>query len=279
MVKNDDSDPQDGDGMTRRDRIRRKPGRRLLAAAALALAVPLAASGCEGNLTIGDPSGAPGGAASGQDDGHATSPLDNPDGTEPGLAAITSGGDRDEARTIIKKVDTKGRGPKTGYDRDEFGYAWKDNAPGVPFARNGCDTRNDLLKRDGKDLRYRSGSDCVLISLTLHDPYSGKTIHWKKAKATTVQIDHVIPLSYSWQMGAARWSEGKRESLANDPLNLIPVDGPLNNAKRDSGPASWLPPNKRIRCSYSVRFAQVALKYDLPVTGPDKKTMLDLCGG
>ncbi|CNF17077.1 membrane or exported protein [Mycobacterium tuberculosis] len=278
-MKYDDIDPQDGDGMTRGVQTRRGPGRRIVGAAALALAVPLALSGCEGNLTIGDPSASPGGSASGQSDGDAASPLDNPEGTEPGLAAITSGGDRDEARTIIKKVATKGRGPKTGYDRDKFGYAWMDSAPDVPLARNGCDTRNDLLKRDGKKLRYRSGSDCVLISLTLHDPYSGKTIEWKKTHATAVQIDHVIPLSYSWQMGSSRWTKGKRESLANDPLNLIPVDGPLNGAKSDSGPASWLPPNKRIRCSYSVRFAQVALKYDLPVTDADKKIMLDLCGG
>ncbi|MFA1543894.1 HNH endonuclease family protein [Actinomadura monticuli] len=265
--------------MTHSDRTRREPGRRLLAAAALALAVPLAVSGCEGGLSVADPSGSPSGAATGQSDGDAASPLDNEDGTKPGLAAITSGGDRKEARTLIAKVATKGRGPKTGYERDEFGYAWMDNAPDVPFARNGCDTRNDLLKRDGEKLRYRSGSDCVLISLTLHDPYSGKTIEWKKARAAAVQIDHVIPLSYGWQMGASRWPKGKRESLANDPLNLIPVDGPLNGAKSDSGPASWLPPNKRIRCSYGVRFAQVALKYDLPVTDADKKIMLDLCGG
>ncbi|MER7548322.1 HNH endonuclease family protein [Spirillospora sp. NPDC127506] len=274
--------------MTLRAPIRRglgsrpSPGRRLLGAAALALAVPLAVSGCEGSLSIGDPSAAPGGSggsSSAADDGDAASPLDNPDGTKPGLAAITSRGDRAEARKIIEKVGTKGRGPKTGYERDKFGYAWMDSAPDVPFARNGCDTRNDLLKRDGEKVRYRSGSDCVIISLTLHDPYSGKTIQWKKSHATAVQIDHVIPLSYSWQMGSSRWSKGKRESLANDPLNLIPVDGPLNGAKSDSGPASWLPPNKRIRCSYSVRFAQVALKYDLPVTAPDKKIMLDLCGG
>ncbi|MGW5414367.1 HNH endonuclease family protein [Actinomadura geliboluensis] len=257
---------------------RSEPGRGLLVAGALAIGLA-AATGCEATLSAGDPSASPGGGAPAQSDGHATSPLDNPDGTKPGLAAITAAGDRAEARTLIAKVATKGRGPKTGYEREKFGYAWMDNAPGVPFARNGCDTRNDLLKRDGTEVRYRSGSDCVIISLTLADPYSGKTIKWKKARATAVQIDHVIPLSYGWQMGASRWSKGKRESLANDPLNLVPVDGPLNGAKSDSGPASWLPPNKVVRCSYGVRFAQVALKYDLPVTAPDKEVMLGLCGG
>lgn len=65
----------------------------------------------------------------------------------------------------------------------------------------------------------------------------------------------------------------------NDPLNLLPVDGPANSSKGDSGPASWLPPDRKIRCAYAVRFAQVALKYELPVTAPDKRTMLAQCGG
>lgn len=176
-------------------------------------------------------------------------------------------------------MSTKGRGPKTGYERDKFGYAWKDSVDGIPLSRNGCDTRNDLLARDGKDVELRSGSDCVVVSMTLKDPYTGSTIEWSKQQATKVQIDHVMPLSYDWQMGASRWPEAKRQQIANDPLNLIPVDGPANNAKRDSGPASWLPPYKRIRCSYAVRFAQVSLKYALPVTAPDKRAMLAQCGG
>ncbi|MBP2702714.1 HNH endonuclease [Microbispora sp. RL4-1S] len=218
-----------------------------------------------------------GGAQGGGDGGRGTSPLENPDGTGPGLAAISSDGDRAEARKLIDRVETKGRGPKTGYDRDEFGYAWADNADGVPWAHNGCDTRNDLLKRDGQDIQYRDGSDCVIVSMTLYDPYTGKTIDWTKQKAASVQIDHVMPLSYDWQMGASRWSDAKRKQIANDPLNLIPVDGPQNSAKGDSGPATWLPPRRAVRCSYAVRFAQVALKYDLPVTTADKTVMLDQC--
>ncbi|WP_234314769.1 HNH endonuclease family protein [Streptomyces sp. NRRL F-5135] len=211
--------------------------------------------------------------------GQGVSPLVNPDGTKPGLAPLTSEADRKAGRELIEKVRTAGRGPKTGYDRDEFGHAWLDTADGVPLARNGCDTRNDLLARDGRQLRFRSGSDCVVVSMNLHDPYTGKDIAWRKEQATEVQIDHVMPLSYDWQMGAAHWNEAKRKQIANDPLNLLPVDGPANNAKRDSGPASWLPPDKKIRCSYAVRFAQVALKYELPVTAPDKTTMLEQCGG
>ncbi|MFI6350568.1 HNH endonuclease family protein [Streptomyces sp. NPDC050560] len=223
--------------------------------------------------------GATGGPASGTPDGHAVSPLDNADGTRPGLAPVTSDADEAKALRIIGDVPTKGRGPKTGYARDEFGYAWMDTADGVPLAHNGCDTRDDLIRRDGQDLRFRSGSDCVVVSMTLHDPYTGTTMKWKKEDAADVQIDHVVPLSYSWQMGASRWPKSKREQLANDVLNLIPVQGRANSAKRDSGPASWLPPDKHIRCAYAVRFGQVALKYHLPVTPADAKVMRAQCGG
>ncbi|MFD3521472.1 HNH endonuclease family protein [Streptomyces sp. NPDC058653] len=237
------------------------------------LVVALAASllaGCDAVDTTDADGAAP--------DGRAASPLRNTDGTAPGLAPLAGDADLAAARKVIGALEVKGRGPRTGYDREKFGYAWMDTADGVPYARNGCDTRNDLLGRDGQDVEFRSGSDCVIVSMTLRDPYTGKDIAWKKREATAVQIDHVVPLSYSWQLGAARWNEDKRERLANDPLNLLPVDGPTNSGKGDSGPASWLPPNRGIRCAYAVRFAQVALRYEMPVTAPDRQVMLRQCG-
>ncbi|GAB3657404.1 HNH endonuclease family protein [Actinocorallia lasiicapitis] len=243
-------------------------GRFLVGGLASVLTVTLL-SGCAG--TDADSSTAQQGK-----NGRAAVPLDNPEGVKAGLAQLT----RDSAgRTVIDKVRTAGRGPKTGYARDRFGPTWTDTADGVALARNGCDTRNDVLARDGEDVEYRSGSDCVVVGMTLHDPYTGKKITFEKAKASAVQIDHVIPLSYAWQMAAARWTDDKREQLANDPLNLIATDGPTNGSKSDSGPASWLPPDRGIRCAYSVRFAQVALKYDLPVTTADKDIMRTQCGG
>jgi len=266
-----------------RSRTRARAGGRAVTVAAAVLAAAIGVVGCK-DTTIGAAGGSGGDkapAATGpvQSDGRAVSPLDNPDGTKPGLAPITSASDKSRARTLISKVATKGRGPKTGYSREQFGYAWMDNAPGVAFAHNGCDTRDDLIKRDGTNVRYRSGSKCVISSMELYDPYTGRKIDWTKTHASTVQIDHVMPLSYDWQMGAAHWSKDKREAIANDPLNLIPVDGPSNSAKGDSGPASWLPPSSVIRCSYAVRIAQVSLKYALPVTTADKQAMLTQCGG
>ncbi|KUN78409.1 HNH endonuclease family protein [Streptomyces griseoruber] len=246
-------------------------GKRVVLTVAVAAAL---VAGCD-DL---EPGGTSAGSGPDAAAGRAASPLTNPNGTKPGLGALTSEADKVNARKLVEGLTVKGRGPKTGYERDKFGHAWMDTADGVPLARNGCDTRNDLLKLHGRDVQFRKGSDCVVVSMDLYDPYTGKDIAWKKAKATEVQIDHVVPLSYAWQMGASRWSKEKREQLANDVLNLLPVSGSTNSAKRDSGPASWLPPNKSIRCSYAVRFAQVAEKYGLPVTAPDKSMMLKQCG-
>ncbi|MER5770350.1 HNH endonuclease family protein [Streptomyces sp. NPDC001985] len=250
----------------------RVPGPLVVVGCVAALSAAVVLTGCESPGPSGPSSPR---ASSGSSSG--TSPLANPDGTRPGLAPLTSDEDRAAARRLIDRVATKGRGPRTGYARDEFGYAWMDTADGVPLARNGCDTRNDLLARDGKRLKYRSGSDCVVIALTLDDPYTGTSVEWRKADASAVQIDHVVPLSYSWQMGAARWTAEKRRRIANDPLNLLPVDGPSNSAKGDAGPASWLPPDRSVRCSYAVRISQVAVAYDMPVTAADKRAMLAQC--
>lgn len=208
-----------------------------------------------------------------------TSPLQNPDGTRPGLAPLSTPEERRAGRELIARVATAAPGPKDGYDRNEFGPAWTDNVEGVPLGGNKCDTRNDLLARDGTGVERKDGSDCVVTAMTLHDPYTGKAVQWTRQQASKIQIDHVMPLSYDWQMGAAKWDKPKRVQIANDPLNLIPADGSQNASKGDSGPAAWLPANAEVRCSYAVRFAQVSLKYALPVAEADKRAMLQQCGG
>ncbi|MBN6056881.1 HNH endonuclease [Nonomuraea sp. RK-328] len=207
----------------------------------------------------------------------AASPLANTGGTRPGLAPVTSDAERAAARRLISRLRVKGRGPATGYARTRYGGNWADTAPGVPYAGNGCRTRDDLLARDGQDVRYRKGSRCVVVAMRLADPYTGKAIAWRKSDADEVQVDHVVPLAYAWRMAAARWPMSKRLNFANDPLNLLPVDGAANEQKDAAGPASWLPPRRRVRCAYVTRFAQVAVKYDVPVTRADKRTMLAQC--
>lgn len=207
----------------------------------------------------------------------ATSPLSNAAGTLPGLAPIIADADRAKARALIARLRVKGRGPNTGYERTRYGEDWADTATGVPYSHNGCRTRDDLLARDGTDVRYRPGSSCEVVAMRLTDPYTGRTIFWTKEHADEIQVDHVVPLNYGWRMGAPRWPMYKRLNFANDPLNLLPVYGKANEEKDASGPASWLPPQRRVRCAYVTRFAQVAFKYDVPVTKADKDVMLAQC--
>jgi len=116
------------------------------------------------------------------------------------------------------------------------------------------------------------------LSGTLNDPYTGKVIEFKRGAGTSgdVQIDHVVALSDAWQKGAQNISPQKRNELANDSLNLLAVDGKLNQQKSDNDAASWLPPNKDYRCSYVARQIAVKIKYELWVTSAEHSAMSDV---
>ena len=182
-----------------------------------------------------------------------------------------------EALTALDSLEVKGRAPKTGYEREEFGQAWSDDVT-VEFGHNGCDTRNDILRRDldPESLVLKEGThDCVALSGTLHDPYSGQDIEFQRGAQTSraVQIDHVVPLADAWQKGAQQWSPEKRRNFANDPRNLLAVDGPLNQQKGAGDAATWLPPNKSFRCEYARRIVEVKAAYEIWVTEAEKDAL------
>ena len=171
----------------------------------------------------------------------------------------------------IEKLEVKGRAPKTGYSRSAFGPQWSD------VDRNGCDTRNDILKRDLTSIVFRERTrDCVIEKGVLSDPFSGQTIEFQRGEKTSslIQIDHVVSLSNAWQTGIFQMSPRVRTNFANDPLNLLAVKGSLNSQKGDGDAATWLPPNKPFRCAYVSRQIQVKVKYGLWLTKPEKDAML-----
>ena len=179
------------------------------------------------------------------------------------------------AETLLESLAVKGRAPKTGYTRAQFGQTWAD------VNRNGCDTRNDILKRDLTNVIFRSGTrDCVVESGTLIDPYSGMTINFVKGNKSSmvVQIDHVVALSNAWQTGAFKLTLAKRTEFANDPDNLLAVQGRLNSQKGDGDAATWLPPLKSYRCTYISKQIAVKAKYGLWVTAPEKAAMKTILG-
>lgn len=180
---------------------------------------------------------------------------------QPGAAPeVLSGG----AAEALATLAVKGRAPKTDYARAQFGDGW---------ARQGqCDMRNSILKRDMTDVVEQ---DCKVMSGTLQDPYTGKTIRFIRGPQTSplVQIDHVVALSDAWQKGAQVLSREQRIALSNDPLNLLAVDGPANQAKSDGDAATWLPEYKPFRCQYVARQVAVKVTYDLWVTAAERDAM------
>ena len=177
------------------------------------------------------------------------------------------------ATAVLETLPVKGRAPKTGYTRDQFGPAWAD------VNRNGCDTRDDILKRDLTDIVYKTGTrNCVVASGTLVDRYSGETINFVRGNVTSmeVQIDHVVALSNAWQTGAFKLTADQRKALANDPLNLFAVKGRLNSQKGDGDAATWLPPLKSFRCTYVAQQIAVKAKYSLWVVAPEKAAMVSI---
>ncbi len=174
------------------------------------------------------------------------------------------------ASSVLSSLPVKGRAAKTGYSRSQFGQAWAD------VDRNGCDTRNDMLKRDLTNIEFKVKTrDCVVLSGVLLDRYSGETINFVRGNVTSmeVQIDHVVALSNAWQTGAFKLTLMQRTAFANDPMNLFAVKGRLNSQKGDGDAATWLPPLKSFRCTYVAQQIAVKAKYSLWVTAPEKEAM------
>jgi hypothetical protein len=189
---------------------------------------------------------------------------------QPALGAAFVAESEVSASATLASLPIKGRAPKTGYSRAQFGPTWAD------VDRNGCDTRNDILKRDLTEIIFKvKTKNCVVLTGVLQDRYSGETINFLRGNITSmeVQIDHVVALSNAWQTGAFKLTVAQRTAFANDPLNLFAVKGRLNSQKGDGDAATWLPPLKSFRCAYVAQQIAVKAKYLLWVTAPEKDAM------
>ncbi|GAB3468133.1 HNH endonuclease family protein [Kineococcus endophyticus] len=207
------------------------------------------------------------------------------------VALVALGGaprpDRDappavSAQTALAQLATlavRAPAPHAGYARERFGDGWVDTD------RNGCQTRDDVLARDLLDVSFRAGSGgCVVASGELVDPYGGERIDFVRGPGTSeqVQVDHVVALSNAWRTGAQGWDAARRTAFANDPLELLAVDGSLNAAKGDGDAATWLPPAAGFRCRYVARQVAVKAAYGLWVTPAEREAVarvLSTCPG
>lgn len=194
----------------------------------------------------------------------SSTPTARPDGT-PRSAAVRT------ARKQLASLTVAEANYSVTYNRTgDFGPAWED------VDHNGCDTRDDILRRDLTHITYRADDPgCTVATGTLADPYTGRTIHFTRGVRTSLalQIDHLWPLHYVAEHGAERWTFAKREAYANDPLVLLAVDGPANEQKSDSGPADWLPENEAYHCTYAEKLTAVAAKYKFTISRRDSTAL------
>lgn len=190
--------------------------------------------------------------------------------TDPNTPLASAG--PSDAASALKQLAVKGRAPKTGYTRAQFSNGWGKIET--------CDVRNYILARDMTDVAYVDDT-CKVKTGTLADPYTGKIISFLRGDGTSddVQIDHVVALGDAWQKGAQQLTPAERYSLANDPLELLAVDGKANQDKSDSDAASWLPPNKDFRCNYVARQIAVKAKYKLWITQAEYSAMAQILTG
>jgi hypothetical protein len=179
----------------------------------------------------------------------------------------------DVARQQLKQLEVRGWDRTSDFKRYQFGKAWSDDVD-VEFGRNGCNTRDDILRRDLQNLVVRRGT-CYAQSGTLVDPYSGVTIDFVRSPDTSkaIEIDHVVALADAWYKGARSWDPQRRLDFANDPRNLLAVSPKANFDKAFRDAASWLPPNEAFRCDFVARQIEVKAAYGLWLSAKEKKAM------
>ncbi|NLG56082.1 MAG: HNH endonuclease [Rhodococcus sp.] len=192
---------------------------------------------------------------------------------------------RAELSVLLDAVTTVPARPRPGgYERAcshgqacVFGPAWTD-INDAAHGRDGCDTRNNALALTLGHVTYQDDTaQCVVLSGTLPDPYSGEVVEFHRSDGSAIHIDHIYPLAAAWDFGASQWPLARRIQFANDvEFNLLAVNRSANMDKGDKTPADWLPPHPSYRCYYAAKYLSVAIEYDLPITVADHDSLADV---
>lgn len=190
------------------------------------------------------------------------------------LALVTA--PKQWASPLLSDIPTTPQRAKVpGYERHLFGAGWL-----TPSGAE-CDTRDLVITAQGANAEDLCTPAHQHSAHAEHhppdDPYSSEKISTDVRLGVAIEIDHIIPLSAAWDLGAHSWDHATRVRFANDPLNLVAVSKSQNQAKSDQLPSQWLPPKRGARCWYVNRMAEVAYLYQLPLPEEDVKTMKRQC--
>jgi hypothetical protein len=180
-----------------------------------------------------------------------------------GFPAAAASGDFAQQLAALKVA---AKGSMSGYSRDRFPH-WISQG-------NGCDTRDAVLKRDGKAVK--ATSTCKITSGTWLSVYDNKTY----TDPQQLDVDHMVPLAEAWRSGASKWTDDQRTQFANDLTRpqLIAVSLSQNRSKGDQDPSQWKPPNHAYWCTYAQRWIAVKAYWKLTVSVAEKTALGDMLG-
>jgi len=162
-----------------------------------------------------------------------------------------------------------------GYVRALFEH-WRD------IDGDGCDAREQVLKRDSVTLPQVDPYKCKVIAGDWVSPYDGA--RW--SDPTDIDIDHVVALKEAWDSGAWGWSAATRKAYANDTTDrrtLSAVTDNVNQQKSDKDPSNWVPPMKSYVCTYLGNWISVKARWNLSMDqsewGRIKNLLNSSCAG
>ena len=153
----------------------------------------------------------------------------------------------------------------SGYERTLFNH-W------IDADKDRCDTRKEVLIQEAVVLPKLS-SGCVFTGGKWISPYDNLST----TDYSTLDIDHLVPLSEAWRSGAWKWSPAQREAYANDltdPRALVAVTASLNRQKGDQDPSTWLPPENK--CLYVSNWIAIKVRYSLTVDSAEANALISL---
>ena len=142
-----------------------------------------------------------------------------------------------------------------GYKRSLFKH-WLD------IDGDGCDAREQVLKRDAVGFAQVDPFRCFVVEADWLSPYDGR----RTTDRSDVDIDHTVALKEAWDSGAWQWSEAQRTAYANDTSDsrtLVAVSSSSNRSKSDRDPSNWMPPLRGYWCTYSANWIAVKARWGL----------------
>lgn len=154
----------------------------------------------------------------------------------------------------------------TGYDRNRYFGQWNDQN------RDCQNTRAEVLVSESRVApKYTTSRRCTVANGKWVTTFDNRT----HTSASTVQIDHMVPVHEAWGSGARAWTQARRVAFYNDlgyAGSLSAQTSRLNSSKQASGPEQWLPPANV--CLYIAQWTTVKARWRLTVDKAEKAALI-----